>query len=114
MKKLIKENKSFTVFSIVAIFMLIFGLVAGKGNELIFTIFGQYIILPIIGLIACICTCKKGGKFAVIAPVSVFAANLIIALAVYHKIDLVFIIVGLGVAVIGAVLGLLLGKIKKK
>ena len=110
MKKFMKENKAFSVFAVAALVMLVLGTVAGRGNELIFMLFGQYMLLPVVGFIACISMGRKGGKLTFLTPVIVLAANLLIALVVFGKIDLVFLITGAVPAVVGCLIGLIFKK----
>lgn len=114
MKKFMKENKSLSVFIIIAAVIFLLAIVVGRGCELIFMIFAQYLILPIAGFIAAICMGKRGVKKGLLTFAVILVANLIVALGLLGKLDLVFLITGAVPAFAGTVIGLVAGKIKKK
>lgn len=114
MKKFMKENKSLSVFIIIAAVIFLLAIVVGRGYELIFMIFAQYLILPIAGFIASICMGKQGLKKGFMAFKVILIANLCVALGVFSKLDLVFFITGAAPAFAGMVIGLVAGKIKNK
>ena len=90
----------------------LYQLIATVLGTLVFMLFGQYMLLPVVGFTACISMGRKGGKLAFLTPLIVIAANLVIALAVFGTIDVVFLITGAVPAAVGCVIGLIFKKKK--
>lgn len=117
MKKFINENKGLAAFIIIGLFFCIWGLIFGKGDELIYTVFGQYIFLSIVNIICSASMVKKGGALGFLSPVIIAAISVIVPLCVLGKTDLAFAFFAAGAAVIGYVFGLIgfaIRKAKKK
>ena len=117
MKKFINENKGLAAFIIIGLFFAVWGLLFGKGDELIYTVFGQYIFLSIVNIICSAAMVKKGGAIGFVSPVIIAAITAIVPLCVLGKTDIAFAAFGLGAAAIGYVFGLIgfaIRKAKKK
>lgn len=117
MKKFINENKGLAAFIIIGLFFCIWGLIFGKGDELIYTVFGQYIFLSIVNIICSASMVKKGGALGFLSPVIIAVISVIVPLCVLGKTDLAFAFFAAGAAAIGYVFGLIgfaIRKAKKK
>lgn len=117
MKKFINENKGLAAFIIIGLFFAVWGLIFGKGDELIYTVFGQYIFLSIVNIICSAAMVKKGGALGFLSPVIIAAVAAILPLCVLGKTDVAFAAFAFGAAAIGYVFGLIgfaIRKAKKK
>ncbi len=107
MKKFISENKGLAAFIIIGLFFAVWGLIFGKGDELIYTVFGQYIFLSIVNIICSASMVKKGGALGFLSPVIIAAISAVLPLCVLGKTDVAFAAFAAGAAVIGYVFGLI-------
>ena len=113
MKNFIKQNRGLSAFIIIALFFAVWGLLFGNGDELIYTVFGQYVFLSIVNIICSASMVKKGGALGFLSPVIIAAAATAIPLFVLGKTDVAFALFAAGSAAIGYVFGLLGYAVKK-
>lgn len=117
MKAFLKHNRSFCAYIIIALVLGIAAIITAPGNELLYMIFAQYLILPVAGLICSACCVKKGGILGFLSPVIFTVIASLLPFAVFKKTDIVFIIF-IGVpCIIGYLLGLIgfaFSKLRKK
>ena len=113
MKNFIKQNKGLSAFIIVSLFFAVWGLIFGKGDELIYLVFGQYIFLSILNLICSAAMVKKGTLIGFLTPVINTALSVLIPFCVFGKTDIAFLLVSAIPAAAGLVIGLVAFGISK-
>lgn len=113
MKNFIKTNKPLCVFLIVALFFAVWGLIFGNGDELIYTIFGQYIFLSILNIICSAAMVKKGGAIGFLSPVIIAVISVLLPFCVLGKTDVAFVLFAVIPAAIGFVFGFIAYVISK-
>lgn len=113
MKNFIKTNKPLCVFLIVSLLLAVWGLIFGKGDELIYTIFGQYIFLSILNLICSAAMVKKGGVSGFLSPLIIAAVTILLPFCVLGKTDVAFVLFAVIPAAIGFVFGFIAYVVKK-
>lgn len=89
MKKIIRSNRSLSAFVIISLITLLAGIATAPGNELLYSILGQYIVLPVACLICSACAAKKGKFFH---PVIFTVISTLLPLLVFGVTDIVFLI----------------------
>lgn len=104
---MLKKNKSFTVFLVIAALFLVWGIFLAPGDELFYAIFGQYIILPVAALICSILSVKKGNLIGWLAPVIFAAVIILLPFIALGKTDLAFVIFATVPCALGFVIGAL-------
>ncbi len=107
MKNFIKNNRGLAAFIIMGLFFAVWGLIFGKGDELIYTVFGQYIFLSVANIICSASMVKKGGVLGFVSPVIIAAISILLPLCVLGKTDVAFALFAAGAAAIGYVFGLI-------
>ncbi len=113
MKNFIKQNKGLSAFIIIALFFAVWGLIFGKGDELIYTVFGQYIFLSIVSIVCSAAMVKKGGALGFLSPLIIAVVSSLLPLCVLGKTDVAFALFAIGSAAIGYVFGLIGFAVKK-
>lgn len=113
MKNFIKTNKPLCAFIIIALFFAVWGLIFGNGDELIYTVFGQYIFLSITNLVCSAAMVKKGGVIGFISPVIIAVISVLLPFCVLGKTDVAFAAFAVVPAVIGFVFGFIAYVISK-
>lgn len=100
MKKLIRSNRAFTAFTIISVIVIAAGLIIG--NELIYMLLGQYLILSVSGLICSACAAKKG-KF--LHPVIFTVIASLLPFIILGKTDIVFVAFAGAPCALGLIIG---------
>lgn len=107
MKNFIKQNKGLSAFVIVSLFFALWGIIFGKGDELIYLVFGQYLFLSILNLICSAAMVKKGTLIGFLTPVINIALSVLIPFCFFGKTDIAFFAFAAGAAAIGLVIGVI-------
>ncbi len=105
MKNFIKTNKPLCVFLIISLFFAVWGLIFGNGDELIYTVFGQYIFLSILNIICSAAMVKKGSLAGFLSPVIIAVVSILLPFCVLGKTDVAFALFAVISAAIGFVFG---------
>ncbi len=114
MKNFIKQNKGLSAFVIVSLFFSVWGLIFGKGDELIYLVFGQYIFLSVLNIICSAAMVKKGTLIGFLTPViNAALASVLIPFCVFGKTDVAFLLFAVISAAVGYVIGLIAFGISK-
>ena len=113
MKNFIKENKGLSAFIIVSLFFAVWGLIFGKGDELVYLIFGQYVFLSVLNLICSAAMIKKGTLIGFLTPVINVALSVLVPFCVFGKTDLAFLLFAVIAAAVGFIFGFIAYVIKK-
>lgn len=113
MKSFFKQNKSLCIFLIVALIFALIGLIFGKGDELIYMIFVNYLIIPITAFICSIGSVKKGTASGFLAPFVFVAVASVIPFTVFGATDIAFFLFALVPCAIGFVIGFIAYVISK-
>ncbi|MBQ8503263.1 MAG: hypothetical protein IJ491_03185 [Clostridia bacterium] len=113
MKNFIKQNRGLAAFIIIALFFAVWGLIFGKGDELIYTVFGQYIFLSIVNLICSASMVKKGGVLGFLSPVIIAILSTLLPICVLGKTDVAFVAFAVIPAAIGFVFGFIAYAVSK-
>ena len=102
---MLKKNKSFFVFIFFALLSALWGFLLIPGDELFYSIFVQYLILPVTALVCSILCVKKGSVLGWISPI-IFACIIIaLPLLVFGTTDIVFALFAIVPAVLGYIIG---------
>ncbi|MBE6773790.1 MAG: hypothetical protein E7544_06160 [Ruminococcaceae bacterium] len=104
---MLKKNKSFLAFIIIAAIFLVWGIFLVPGDELLYSLFGQYIILPVAALICSILSVKKGSLLGWLSPFIFAAVIILLPFTVFGATDLVFVVFAAVPCVLGFVIGAL-------
>ncbi|MBQ7005634.1 MAG: hypothetical protein IJN68_04315 [Clostridia bacterium] len=104
---MLKKNKSFLAFIIIAAIFLVWGIFLVPGDELFYSLFGQYIILPVAALICSILSVKKGSLLGWLSPFIFAAVIILLPFTVFGATDLVFVVFAAVPCVLGFVIGAL-------
>lgn len=102
---MLKKNKSFLAFIIIAAIFLVWGIFLVPGDELFYSLFGQYIILPVAALICSILSVKKGSILGWLSPFIFAAVIILLPFTVFGATDLVFVVFAAVPCVLGFVIG---------
>lgn len=102
---MLKKNKSFIVFIILALLSALWGILLTPGDELFYSILIQYLLLPVATLICSILCVKKGNVLGWIAPVIFAATTTALPFIVFGTTNIAFAIFALIPAVIGYIIG---------
>lgn len=102
---MLKKNISFIVFVIFAIAAGAWGFLLTPGDELFYSIFVQYLILPLLTLICSILAVKKGGFFGWFAPIIYITVTTVLPVLVFGTTNIAFALFALVPAVIGYIIG---------
>ena len=102
MKKLIRNNKSLIAFVIISAIVAAAGIAVG--NELIYMLLGQYLILSLAGFICSACAAKKG-KF--LQPVIFTVIATLLPFIILGKTDIVFVAFSGAPCALGLIIGFL-------
>lgn len=113
MKNFIKQNRGLSAFIIIALFFAVWGLIFGNGDELIYTIFGQYIFLSIVNLICSASMVKKGGILGFLSPVIIAVVSILLPFCVLGKTDVAFAAFAVIPAAVGFIFGFIAYVISK-
>lgn len=113
MKNFIKANKPLCVFIIIALFFAVWGLIFGSGDELIYTVFGQYIFLSILNLVCSAAMVKKGGVLGFLSPVIIAVISVLLPFCILGKTDVAFALFALVPAVLGFIFGFIAYAVSK-
>lgn len=116
-KNIFKENKAVTAYLIIGVIFALVGLLFGKGDELIFMIFVQYLILPVAAFVCAAASVKKGTVLGFISPVIFVLVACVVPFFVFGKTDIAFFLFALVPSALGFVAGFIayaVSKMKKK
>ena len=107
MKAFIRKNRAFCAYLIIAFIIGVAGAIFTPGNELLYMILGQYLILPVAGLICSACCVKKGSVLGFISPFIFIVIAYALPFIVFRATDIAFLVF-IGVpCIIGSALGLI-------
>lgn len=102
---MLKKNKSFIVFLVFALLSALWGFLMTPGDELFYTIFIQYLLLPITILICSILAVKKGTVLGWFSPAIFAAITILLPFLVFGTTDVVFALFAAVPALLGYVIG---------
>lgn len=111
---MLKKNKSFLAFIIIAALFLIWGIFLVPGDELFYALLGQYLILPIASFICSILCVKKGNILGWLSPFIFAGITIVLPFVALGKTDIAFAIFAAVPAVIGFVIGAICALASKK
>ncbi len=102
---MLKKNKSFIVFLVFALLSALWGFLMTPGDELFYSIFVQYLILPLLILICSILCVKKGTVLGWISPVIFAGITIALPFIVFGATNIAFVIFAAVPAVLGYIIG---------
>lgn len=102
---MLKKNKSFIVFLAFALLGALWGFLMTPGDELFYSIFVQYLILPLLILICSILSVKKGTVLGWLSPVIFAAITIALPFIVFGTTNIAFAVFALVPAVLGYIIG---------
>lgn len=102
---MLKKNKSFIVFIIFAILSALWGFLLTPGDELFYSIFIQYLLLPLLTLICSIIGVKNGTAFGWTAPAVYAGITVALPFLVFGTTDVAFAVFALVPAILGYIIG---------
>lgn len=108
-----KKNKSFFAFIIIACLFLIWGIFLVPGDELFYSLLGQYMILPVAILICSILSVKKKTVLGWLSPFIFALITILLPFTVFGTTDLAFVLFAAIPAAIGLLIGGLIAVTKK-
>ncbi len=109
-----KKNLSFFVFIILAAVFLVWGIFLIPGDELLFALLGQYMILPVAALVCSILSVKKGTLLGWLAPAIFAVIVILLPFTAFGATDLVFVLFAAVPCALGFVIGALCKLLVKK
>ena len=108
-----KKNKSLIFFLIVCVITAVFGLLLKPGDELLYTVVAQYLLLPLLILILSAISVKKGTFLGFVCPFIYVALTLLLPIIPLGKTDIAFLAFAVVPAVIGTITGIIALIVKK-
>lgn len=111
---MLKKNKSFLAFVIIAVIFLIWGIFLIPGDELFYALLGQYLILPAASFICSILCVKKGGVLGWLAPFIFAVITVALPVVALGATDIAFVVFAAVPAAAGFLIGALCALVSKK
>lgn len=108
-----KKNKSLIFFLAVCIITAVFGLLLKPGDELLYTVAAQYLLLPLLILILSAVSVKKGTFLGFVCPFIYVALTVLLPIIPLGKTDIAFLTFAAVPAVIGTIIGIIALIVKK-
>ena len=109
---MLKKNKSFIVFLVFALLSAVWGFLMTPGDELFYSIFVQYLTLPLLTLICSIIMVKKGSALGWLSPVIFAGITIALPFTVFGATNVAFAIFALVPMVLGYIIGAICYSIK--
>lgn len=102
---MLKKNKSFIVFIVFALASAVWGILLNPGDELFYSIFIQYLLLPFSILICGILCVKKGSVLGWLSPALFAAVTITLPFIVFGTTNVAFAAFALVPAVLSYIIG---------